>query len=392
MNQIFTTALLLSMSLLAVACSPSRPRPLMQSATQSATQATAGATVTSRRFTYQHALSPVLKMNVPRAAHTATLLADGRVLLAGGFRAAGTREIPIASAEIYDPVTNTFIPTGDMNESRTGHTATLLPNGNVLIAGGWNEGGRTATAELYNPHTDRFSRAGALMSPRAGHTATRLDSGKVLIAGGESARRAPQLTAEIYDPTTGRFSPSGSLNVGRLAHTATLLQDGRVLFVGGNPSDGEPVNSVEIYDPASGEFKPTGSLSVVRHKHAAVLLNDGNVLVIGGSDGRDWQGQYASVELYDVKLGAFRTIADLNGKRFKLSDAVVLLRDGNVLVAGGNRQVETFDAALGRFTARQRLDDDYFSTTLTLLEDGRVLIAGGYDPSIQPTHHAWIFR
>ena len=178
-------------------------------------------------------LSPALQMNVGRAAHTATLLPDGKVLIAGGFREEGTSEIAIASAELFDPSANTFTPTADMNEPRNGHTATLLPDGKVLITGGWNQSGRTSTAELYDPETGTFEYTGSIMAPRQGLTATLLKNGQVLIAGGDSVRNAPQLTAEIYDPTTETFTPAGSLKDGRFGHTATLLSNGKVLLVGG---------------------------------------------------------------------------------------------------------------------------------------------------------------
>lgn len=136
-------------------------------------------------------LSPTLKMNAERAAHTATLLPDGKVLIAGGFREEGTSEVAISSAEIFDPATNTFTPTNDLNEPRNGHTATLLPNGKVLLAGGWNQHGRTATAEVYDPQTGAFEYTGSLMALRQGLTATLLHNGQVLIAGGDSARNSP---------------------------------------------------------------------------------------------------------------------------------------------------------------------------------------------------------
>src|SRR5688572_15927297 len=135
---------------------------------------------------YLKCLSPSLKMNIERAAHTATLLPAGKVLIAGGFREEGTSEIAIASAELFDPATNTFIAISDMNGPRDGHTATLLPNGKVLIAGGWNQTGRTATAELYDPQTRTFSYTGSMSTPRQGMTATLLKDGRVLIAGGDS--------------------------------------------------------------------------------------------------------------------------------------------------------------------------------------------------------------
>ena len=334
-------------------------------------------------------LSPAFRMNARRAAHTATLLSDGTVLVAGGFRPEGTSEVPIATAEIYDPGLGVFTPTGDMNEPRTGHTATLLPNGQVLIVGGWSVGGRTATAELYDPQSRRFRYAASMVAPRASMTATLLPDGRVLIAGGDSARNTPQLIAEIYDPVADRFAQSASLNQGRSAHTATLLNDGNVLFVGGTSGNDTVLQSAEIYHPANDEFTYAGDLTMVRYKHGAVKLDDGDVLVIGGSDQRDWTGKYASAEIYDASSGTFSRITDLNRERFKLADAVVLLGNGNVLVAGGNRQTEIYNAANQRFNLGEELDNDYFFSVVTLLNDGSVLITGGYDARIQPTDQAW---
>ena len=336
-------------------------------------------------------LSPALKMNVERAAHTATLLSDGKVLIAGGFREEGTSEISIASAEIFDPMTNSFTTIGDMNEPRNGHTATLLPNGKVFLAGGWNQKGRTETAELYDPQTGIFEYTGSLMAPRQGMTATLLQSGQVLIAGGDSARTKSQLTAELYDPVTETFTPTGILNDGRMAHTATLLTDGKVLLVGGSSGNGEVLASSEIYDPETGQFTSTGDANVVRYKHTAVLLQNANVLILGGSNEKDWTGKYSSAEIYDVKTGTFRQISDTNQARFKLDDGAVLLSDGNVLISGGNRQIEIFDTQSQTFIPDGSLDDDYYYSVLTSLQNGQILITGGYNGNILPSNKAWLY-
>ena len=336
-------------------------------------------------------LSPALQMNVGRAAHTATLLPDGRVLIAGGFREEGTSEIAIASAELFDPATQTFTPISDMNEPRNGHTATLLPDGQVLITGGWNQIGRTSTAELYDPETGTFEYTGSLMAPRQGLTATLLKHGQVLIAGGDSARNAPQLTAEIYDPTTETFTPAGSLKDGRFGHTATLLTNGKVLLVAGTSGNDNILASAEIYDPETGQFSATSDATVIRYKHSAVLLKDGNVLILGGADQRDWNGKYDSAELYDVTTATFRQISDMNEERFKMAEAAVLLANGNVLIGGGNRQIEIFDAQSQTFIPNGSLDDDYYFSVLTALEDGQVLITGGYNGDILPSDKAWLY-
>jgi WD40 repeat protein len=340
----------------------------------------------------QGQLSTALRMNMGRAAHTATLLADGKVLIAGGFREEGTAEIAIASAEVYDPKTNTFSPTGEMKEARSGHTATLLPDGKVLIAGGWGLHDRLSAAELYDPHTGEFLAAASMAAPRAGMTATLLQNGQVLIAGGESADNTPQMIAEIYDFTANAFTLAGSLEQGRSAHTATLLNNGTVLFTGGNTGNNKVLESAEIFDQAKREFTYTGSMNVVRYKHAAALLPDGDVLVVGGSDQNDWRGKYTSAEIYEKQTGLFKQIPAMHAERFKLADAVVLLNNGNVLIGGGNRQLEVFDVHAGRFVLSARLDADYYFSVLTVLKDGRVLITGGYDQSIQPSGKAWIFN
>jgi hypothetical protein len=329
-------------------------------------------------------------MNAERAAHSATLMSDGKVLIAGGFREEGTSEIAISSAEIFDPQTRTFTPTEDMNEPRNGHTATLLPNGLVLLAGGWNQRGRTSTAELYNPQTGRFESTGSMLGPRQGLTATLLKNGQVLIAGGDSARNTPQLTAELYDPATGTFATTGNLRTGRFGHTATLLSDGRVLLVGGTSGNDNILANAEIYDPGTGSFTPTNDANMVRYKHSAVLLKDGNVLILGGADQRDWSGKYKSAEIYDVEAGVFTKISDMNFERFKLAEAAVLLADGNVLIGGGNRHLEIFDAQDQTFIPGESLESDYFFSVLTRLQDGQVLITGGYDANILPSHKAWL--
>jgi len=340
---------------------------------------------------YLNCLSPALKMNIERAAHTATLLPDGKVLISGGFREEGTSEIAIASAEIFDPATNSFTPTGDMNEPRDGHTATLLPNGQVLIVGGWNQSSRSSTAELYDPRTGMFEYTGSMMAQRQGMTATLLKNSQVLIAGGDSARNTPQLTAELYDPVTKTFIPTGNLNNGRSAHTATLLTDGKVLLVGGSSGSGKVLSSAELYNLETSTFTSTSNADTIRYKHTAVLLQDGNVLIMGGSNQNDWTGKYNSAEIYNPKTATFTRIFDMNRKRFKLPDAAVLLANGNVLVGGGNRQIEIFDAQNQRFILGGQLDNDYFYSVLTRLQNGRVLITGGYDPNIQPTDQAWLY-
>jgi WD40 repeat protein len=229
-----------------------------------------------------------------------------------------------------------------------------------------------------------------MMSPRQGMTATLLQNGQVLIAGGDSARGTFQRTAEIYDPELDAFIPMGELNTGRGAHSASLLKDGKVLFVGGTSNE-SVLASAEIYDPATGKFTLTGTANQVRYKHGAVLLQDGTVLIVGGSNDNDWTGKYDSAEIYDPATGNFTRISNMNTERFKLSDAALLLPDENVLVGGGSRVIEVFDSHAKSFIVGGTLDNDYFYSVSTLLKNGSVLITGGYDPNIQPSNKAWLY-
>jgi hypothetical protein len=243
-----------------------------------------------------------------RTFHRATLLADGRVLVTGGDGAYG----PLASAEIYDPRTARFSPTGSMVIASSLHTATLLPDGRVLVAGGGDSAGGLCfpLAEIYDPTTGTFTRTGALTTNRCGHTATPLADGRVLLAAGTSNWEGTgfQSSAEIYDPKTGKFTTTGSMAVAPGMATATLLSDGRVLVAGGNQVLDQSLASAEIYDPKTGTFSPTGSMATARTFHTATRLFDGRVLVIGGdSDGWNIAGPFlASAEIYNPLTGTFR--------------------------------------------------------------------------------------
>jgi hypothetical protein len=325
-------------------------------------------------------------MDVERAAHTATRLADGRVLVTGGFRSG---EVTLASAELYDPQTGTFSPTGQMTSVRSGHTATLLKNGLVLFTGGFDDEAPVRTAELYDPATGRFERTGSLTAPRGGATATLLRDGRVLVAGGYDGDNS-LASADLYDPRTGRFARTGALRAPRAAHTATRLRDGRVLVTGGGNLRDRVLRSAEIYDPRTGRFSATGSLMIRRHKHAAALLRDGRVLVLGGSDERDWDNRYRSAELFDPRTGRFTRTGALSQPRFKLPDAVAVTPAGAVLVAGGAQVVERFRS--GSFVPVARLDAARYNPTATLLKSGALLVVGGYDRAIRPTAQSFLYR
>ncbi|HEX8696645.1 MAG TPA: kelch repeat-containing protein [Longimicrobium sp.] len=334
-------------------------------------------------------VAEVARMGAARAAHTATLLGDGRVLVAGGCTVDGCEMAAAgATAELYDPRARRFTPAGRMSARRGGHTATRLADGTVLLAGGWDGGRQLATAELYDPRTGRFTATGSLARARGGHTATLLPDGRVLIAGGDGGVRE----VEVYDPRTRSFRTVGSLREPRSAHAASLLANGRVLLTGGSVRRGTVVSSAEVFDPRTGRSTATGEMTRVRHRHAAAALPDGRVLVLGGSDHRDWRGRCATAEVYDPATGRFTRVSDLRTARFKLANAVVPLANGTVLVAGGGETVEAFSPPRGEFfTAHGSLGAARQFSTATALADGSVLIVGGYDERVRPTATAWLY-
>ena len=300
------------------------------------------------------------------------------VLFAGGSQSIQR----FTSAELYDPVTGKFTTTGSMTTARSGHTATLLQNGKVLIVGGTS--GATmilASAELYDPGTGTFAATVSMTAARFNHTATLLPSGKVLIAGGQyyAGTYWQSLdSAELYDPSAGTFAPTGTMTVGQSNHTATLLQNGRVLIVGGHlPTDG-----AELYYPVAGTFAATGHPTLAEPQHTATLLSNGMVLITGGlipisqafpNDKR--------AELYDPSAGTFTATGSMTTMRG--GPAVTLLSDGKVLVAGGgtyyDKSAELYDPSTGTFTATGSLNVVRMrpSPTATLLGNGRVLVVGG---------------
>ncbi|MGC1482703.1 MAG: kelch repeat-containing protein [Candidatus Acidiferrum sp.] len=345
-------------------------------------------------------VTEIAAMHIARASHSSTLLPNGKVLIAGGFAGSGGESNPYTTAELYDPSSGTFEPAASMSIGRSGHTATLLKNGKVLIASGWT--GRyhvRGSAEIYDPATNGFTSTGNLIVERAGNTATLLADGRVLIAGGVDREENALNSAEIYDPATGKFTSTGSMAEPRGAHTATALKDGRILIAGGGSGHypSQNVNrSAELFDPATGKFTPTGQMTVGRHKHAAILLRSGRVLIAGGSDNRDWHGEYASAEIYDPAFGTFTATGAMNTPRFKLPAAVALLPNGRVLVAGGGPFAELYDENTGIFIrVPGSLGAARFFASATPLSDGKALITGGYaesDGGLPATPAAWVYQ
>ncbi|MGA8313751.1 MAG: kelch repeat-containing protein [Terriglobales bacterium] len=331
---------------------------------------------------------PTGNMSDSRDAHTATLLQSGKVLMAGGdpclFEGFYYQDCPLSSAELYDPGAGTFASTANMKVTRVFHTATLLSNGKVLVAGGHD-----ASAELYDPTTATFAATGSMSVGRSAHTATLLANGKVLIAGGQNLS-GTLATTELYDPSGGTFTATGAMAAARAWHTATLLANGNVLIAGGSNSVGD-LATAELYDPTTGSFSATGSMVSKRAFQVATLLSSGNVLVTGGSAG---SGLLSSAEVYDAVAGSFRATGDMIAARD--SHIAVLLANGTVLVAGGSSDfapdgstlvpgdnsavtAELYNPGSGTFTQTGSMVAARAFPAGVLLQDGRVLVSGGSD-------------
>ncbi len=365
-------------------------------------------------------------------------LNDGTALEAGGLDNNGDS---LSQAEIYNPSTNSFVPTsGTMTEPRYGCTATTLQDGTVLIAGGDTNSGSepestTDTAEIYNPSTGTFTpTTGTMVSARAFHTAVLLGNGEVLLAGG-ILELNPLTSAELYNPSSGTFTATGSLNTARLDFGAILLADGRALEVGGSGESGvldtaeiydvgagafslaantmssgraypsvaplpngnalvaggnsvspqqQPTDSADVFDAATNSFTPTASLHIGRQEAAAVVLPNGDPIVLGGIDFQGTAGgnYEPSGEIYDPTAGTFTVTGGLNSLR--IAFAANRLHDGRVLIAGGATNyglldtAEVFDPKTGYFTpTANTLDTNRVSLNVVTLNDGDALVANG---------------
>ena len=341
--------------------------------------------------------SATAKLIRARQGHTATLLNNGEVLVVGGralqTNVTGTTNnvFVSASAELY--VVSAAVPawqaTGSLITARSLHTTTVLDSGNVLVVGGFDTavGGVNVlnTTELYTPVSGVWIAAANLVNPRYGHTATLLPNGKVLVAGGASSSVTRLTSAELFDPATGLWATTGSMLSGHNRHTATLLPNGKVLVVGtGSIASNGLFHNAELYDPATGVWTPTGAVVTSRDFHGAVLLANGRVLVVGGVG----SGPRTTAEIYDPTTNAWMATAPLISRRD--SAAATLLPSGKVLVTGSEvsssqATAELFDPVSNTFTASAPIPiaAGCFAFSMAgavplLLPSGKVVLSTGF--------------
>jgi WD40 repeat protein len=320
--------------------------------------------------------------------HTATTLGNGQVLIVGGF---GTGFSALASAEIYDPSKGTFVSSGNLRTPRGGHVAALLADGKVLVVGGQSPdlNGRdfVASAEIYDPSTGSFTPTGSMSSSGRVSSAVLLPDGRVFVS-------KDGANAEIYDPAAGTFSPTGAYGASTMqVDKATLLPNGLVLVVGCTPTCNFGAGATALFDPRTNAFRQTGSRLDWDSVSTTSLLADGTVLYVEGDDTQPDD----AVEIYDPSSGEFSSVGAI--QRIGMFSTATRLQDGSVLIAGGQvpggngtAVVERYVPSTRKLVPAARLVLGRHSDTATLLPDGSVLLAGGFYEWPHPTASAEIYK
>jgi N-acetylneuraminic acid mutarotase len=319
------------------------------------------------------ASSQLIQFEPERTGHAATRLESGKVLITGGVNETSV----LASALLYDPATGAITGTGSMTKPRQNHTSTLLNDGGVLITGGDQGGDPTVvlqSAEIYDPAVGVFTATSQGMSnPRTLHTATLLPTGTVLITGGG-------LSADIFDPTNDSFTKTtGNPVQDRKSHMATKLADGKVLITGGY-IDRISSDTAEVYDPATQAFTVApNSMIVPRANHTSTLLPSGKVLITGGFSGTS---PHDETEIYDPATQTFAL--DTPMLYHRSNHQALLLGDGQVLVIGGVTLEggflavdEVYDPFVKTWTEHDQLLQDRAGCSATTLLSGNIFVAGG---------------
>ncbi len=331
--------------------------------------------------------STAASLTEKRINHTMTALGSGKVIITGGnnFAAVGTTDLAIATTEIRDPATGTWGPAAPMTSPRLGHTATLLGNGKLLVVGGTvsgNQTGALASAELYDPATNTWAAVPSIAVARYGHEAAAVGPGKVLILGGIDGSADMLASAELYDSATNTWTAVPAMATARATFTLTALADGKLLVAGGKAKTLSSIASAELYDPATNTWTATAPLHTSRYWHTATLLESGKVLVAGGSNASDpvLSGGLKTTEIYDPLTGAWSPGAPLATERGDKHTAT-RLANGGVLLTGGEpvpgTTAELYDPSADAWidAGTLALNRDY--STASLLDDGSVLLAGG---------------
>lgn len=333
-------------------------------------------------------VTAIADMNMARNAHQATALANGDVLVTGGFGNGDYHD----SAERWDATADQWELVDEMSSARWNHTATLLTNGKVLVTGGWDgQAANHMDTEIFNPDFDTWEPGPDMSVARSNHRAVELENGSILIIGGFNGIE-DQVSCDVYDPGNNTITPTGDLNFARSSCTATLLADGRVMVTGGfNPDYGFQMDECEIYDPSTGEWTEVSPLSTPTDNHAAILLSGGDLLVAGGrwynSQSDAYEGQTASA-IYSVsddswldfemdKGHSYCSLYDLGGLAVVLPGGADDTGVGVTITTSSTSQFEAFGNEW--FNSSNWASDGRYRYASCELSSGEVLVCGGED-------------